>query len=482
MYDEEEDEIEQEQQLTEDMINKLLEEAEQHDNRMTKDSLIICLNNLEHHYNKNKELRKKYNNKPELYADSEADLHEEIKVLQRIAAYPDLITILIENKGIELLITLLEHENNDITADAVIVIDEITDGDFLQELEFPKEFLELFISNNIFELLTNIIQKLNEKNKDELQLISDILSVFENFLDVYPFTSQLICEKTHLLEWLIKRISKKENLNIRLFASEIIDSLILSSSDNQIIFNKKDGLNVSMNVLLDFEVPQNEVEEEFIFNIMNIICNTLLMTENQESFREAYGIKHMINLMRENNIYRHIAVKILNYALLNNEDNCSELIQQDGLKSIFSYFMGKGLKGKKNKKLIDTFEQHILSLIVSLCKYSKNVNHDRLIYKFKEMNYEKCERIVEFYKIYESNTYNEESLFILQYISIIIAFISQYTDIKQKFLKIFPINNISFENIKLLLYQMRNNLGEDFESTETFSNKKFIDNILRSIN
>ena len=150
------------------------------------------------------------------------------------------------------------------------------------------------------------------------------------------------------------------------------------------------------------------MEEEFIFNIVDIICSLLLDKDAQEEFKNLHGIKHMLNIMRDNNLYRILAVKLLNFATLNNETNCSELIELEGLKSVFSYFMGKGLKGKKNKDTIESIEEHILSLISSLFKFSKSVQYDRLIYKFKENNHEKCERIIEFYKKYDDLLKAEE--------------------------------------------------------------------------
>jgi beta-catenin-like protein 1 len=486
----EEQEIE-EQPLTEDMINKLLEEAEQVDNRMTIDSLKVCLNNLEQKYLKNKEKRNKFKGDPIQYADSEADLHEEIKVLQRITAYPDLITTFLDHKGVEILLNLIQHDNIDIVSDSLIVIDEITDSDLLQEIDNPKEFLEYFISSNIFELLVNTLYRLNEKNKDDVQTVSDILSIFENFIEVYSFAGQIICKKTKLLGWLIKRISQKDGMNIRLFASEIINNLISSSSEHQVDFRKKDGLNISMSVFLDSEIPKDEVEEEFIFNIVDIICSLLLDKNAQEEFKNLHGIKHMLNIMRENNLYRILAVKILNFATLNNETNCSELIELEGLKSVFSYFMGKGLKAQINKDTIESIEEHILSLISSLFKFSKSVNYDRLIYKFKENKHEKCERIIEFYKKYDDLLKAEEDedrfqniLFTLQYAAIILGCVltSNHDDIRIKCQNLFPINNITKIGIRKILEDMSQNLGEDFDSEDAFSNKRFIDNLIKGLN
>lgn len=116
-YENEQDE----RQLNEDDINKLLEEAEEQGNDMNEENLLTILKNLEGKISLNNNLRLKFAGEVEKFIDSESDLHEEIKVLQRIAAYPKLINVFVLNRGVELLMSLLVHENIDIVSDAVIV-------------------------------------------------------------------------------------------------------------------------------------------------------------------------------------------------------------------------------------------------------------------------------------------------------------------------------------------------------------------------
>jgi beta-catenin-like protein 1 len=496
-----ENNYEEEEPMTEDMINKLLEDADKQDNEMTPESVVDCINRLDAKFQKNKELRKKFKGKPEGYADSEADLHEEIKILQRIAAYPNLAPTFLDNKGIDVLFKLLTHENTDIIADAIIVIDEITDADFLQEIENPKEFIELFISNDLFGLLVNTLLTLNEDVKDEYQIVSDILSVFENFIEVYPYSSQMLCE-TRLLNWLLKRIYKDDDMvtyGNKLFASEILNSLIQSSSESQVLFTKKDGLNLTLQLFTQMPEPKGEEEEEFIYNIVNTICSCLLLPENQSTFKQSDGIKSMLALMKDNTIFRHLAVKILNYATQNNYKNCKQLVELDGLKSVFSYFMGKGFKGKpKLESLFNSMEEHCLSILLSLCKYTKGIQAERLIYKFKENSYEKCNRLMTLFKKYEM-TYEQEGnendqedeyveklnsgLFNLQTICTILGFLltSGGDDVKKHLSDLATKNGVSVKRIKSVLEDFANHMGEEFVSDESFSNRNFINNLINSI-
>jgi beta-catenin-like protein 1 len=108
-------------EMTKEMIDQIINQAEQADNEMNTQSLKNILTSLNEKIKINKNLRQKYPNVPDKYLNSEIELHEEIKVLQRIAAYPNLINDFVENEGIELLINLLNHPNVDIVDDAVTV-------------------------------------------------------------------------------------------------------------------------------------------------------------------------------------------------------------------------------------------------------------------------------------------------------------------------------------------------------------------------
>jgi len=106
-----------------EMIDKLLEEAEnanftEFDDKQLKKSIV----DLENLISKNQELRGKFSKQPENFMDSEVELHEEIKKIQQITAYPELLKILIDLHGVPTLLSLLGHENTDIIADIVEVI------------------------------------------------------------------------------------------------------------------------------------------------------------------------------------------------------------------------------------------------------------------------------------------------------------------------------------------------------------------------
>ena len=85
-------------------------------------------------------------------------------------------------------------------------------------------------------------------------------------------------------------------------------------------------------------------------NLFDCVNNCLLNKENQFVFKEILGLDLMVNFMQGNYLARHLAIKTINFASQANFDNCKYLIEIDALRSIFSYFMGRGMKAK-NKKI-----------------------------------------------------------------------------------------------------------------------------------
>jgi beta-catenin-like protein 1 len=477
--------IRNEEEIDSQQINRIVEEGENLATEMDEKSLIVCLKSLKDKINNNLSLRKRFSEDPEKYIDSEIDLHEEIKVLQRIAAYSNLIPIFIDNEGVQLLISILSHPNPDIINDSVVLIEEITDSDFLQDLSEPKEFLEFFISENLFDYLVISLFKLAPGRSDFVseenqQFACDILSVIENFLDVYSFTGKILTEKTKILQWLINRICQTGIIDsVKLFSSEILDKLCLEVNLKIAISSP-----LLLKVLIESSSQRGASEEEFLQNIVNTLCSILLEEEGKEIFRNSDGIAICLNLMKENNLIRHLAVKILDYALQNSKENCKVLIESGGLAVIFSYFMGKGFKNKKStSKIIEGNEEHCINIISSILKLSQGVNLDRLIYKFKENNSEKAERLFELYIKYQKIK-SSESKFVLQSLSLIISFLYANTINKQKIETLFALHNISSSELKEILGEMNTHLGDegfDNEGSDVFSIKNFVENIIKKL-
>src|SRR2546421_6771572 len=67
--------------------------------------------------------------------ESEADLDEEIKHLLTLTEVPDLYPQIVQLGAVNLIVSLLSHENTDITIDAIELLNELTDEDVVAEHE-----------------------------------------------------------------------------------------------------------------------------------------------------------------------------------------------------------------------------------------------------------------------------------------------------------------------------------------------------------
>lgn len=91
--------------------------------------------NFEKKISKNAELRGKYENDPQKFMASEADLDSEIKGLSILSEHPELYAEFSKLGCVSSLISLLSHENADIAIDAIQIISELTDEDVEAEQE-----------------------------------------------------------------------------------------------------------------------------------------------------------------------------------------------------------------------------------------------------------------------------------------------------------------------------------------------------------
>ena len=198
----------------------------------------------------------------------------------------------------------------------------------------------------------------------------------------------------------------------------------------------------------------------------------MLEEKNQEIFNKSDGINLFIESMKENNIFRHLSLKILTYSLLNNKENCIKFIENNGLSLIFSYFMGKGLKKFDNKK-IKKGEENVLEIISNLIQFCNGIYLERLINKFAENKYEKIKRLVNYY-IEFYNDDDEEQKYIFQQLSIITLYLIHIKNNKNQ--NLIKYNKISDKLILRLsnekIENMKMNISKIIEENEKINEEQ----------
>ena len=464
---------------TNEDVERILKQSEEIDSQFDEKTLSELLKSIRKKYDSDIMLRNKYKNDSMKYCTIEEELHEDLVVLQRLAAYPNLLSSFISNSGIEIIILILTHPNIDIISAMLSLIVEITESDFLNDIEDAKSFIELLISNSIFDRIAETLYKISPNDEDASQYYSDILGIFENFVDVYEKSADLI-GGTKAIEWMLQMIRSSSNVDsadiaegdVCLFCSEVLAMLVQFSDENKKRFAKMEGVPILVNVIVNIKENTNRKilignQEEFANNIVDCICSALLYEENKKMFAMADGVNIMIDFMRENNTFRHLGIKVLNFAIQNSKENSIQFVESNGLCVLFPYFMSKGMK-KIKKEIATKGEESSIEIIVNLLRYVDGVNYDRVIFKFKENKNEKIKQLIEVYYI----RYKDTDEYLTQILSVIImVLIKSGKDLENKVRELCEENKIDIESeIRQKVKEMKNEIEDDNEY-KSFLNK-----------
>ncbi|KAL7019529.1 hypothetical protein ACKWTF_011143 [Chironomus riparius] len=452
---------------------------------------------------KNQVTRLKFQDQPEKFMDSEIDLHEVIQQLQPIATCPDLYPLMVSLNMMSSMLELLAHPNTDIVAMMIQILDELTDVDVLNESEEGAEkLINCLQEQKITKLLVSCLDRFDETIKEESDAVHNTFSIFENLTEYKPEMSEEIAEQG-LLAWMLKRLKVKQYDANKLYCSEILSILLQSTNENRILLGKIEGIDVLLQQLAVYkkhDPVEGEEETEYMENIFNSLCSSLLAKENRANFLKGEGCQLMNLMLREKKLSRNGALKVLDYACsgLDGKENCQKLVDILGLRTIFPLFMKTPKKNKSRLLSSEEYEEHLCSIISSLFRNTKGSQKQRVLSKFVENDFEKVDRLMELHLKYLEKVENidraienqkkqkqqedeeddeEESsylkrlsggLFTLQLIDYIILEISVTSDgakIKERIHKILNLRGSSLKTIKDIMREYVGNLG-DAQSAE----------------
>ncbi|XP_063706532.1 beta-catenin-like protein 1 [Culicoides brevitarsis] len=463
---------------------------------------------LEKRILKNQEMRIKNPDQPDKFMESELDLHDILQQLTVVSTVPDLYPLLVELHGVSSLLELLNHPNSDISVGVVDLIQEMTDIDILHEsAEGSETLIEALRGQQISSLLTSNLDRLDESVKEEADGVHNTLAIFENLLEMKPEMCIEAAEQG-LMQWILKRIKVKSPFDPnKLYCSEILSILIQDTNENRILLGNLDGIDVLLQQLATYKRhdPNSTEEQEYMENLFNCLCSSLMLKENRDKFLKGEGLQLMNLMLREKKLSRNGALKVLDYALsgVDGRDNCNKFVDILGLRTIFPLFM-KTPKNKKRVMTTDEHEEHVCSIISSMLKNCKAAQRQRLLAKFTENEFEKVDRLLELHMKYlekveqvdreldqEQNDEEEEDdeaiylkrlsggLFTLQLIDYIIVEICATGDaIKQRVVKILNLRNASMKTIRTIMREYAGNLGD---AGEQDSRKQEQDHILQLV-
>ncbi|EFJ07077.1 hypothetical protein SELMODRAFT_448582 [Selaginella moellendorffii] len=433
----------------------------------------------------NIEARMKYVDQPDRFVESEVDLDEELKKMHALAASPDLYPELVRLKVVGSIVSLLGHENTDISTDVVNLLNELTDGDVIGDNEPAGLLVDELVSSNALELLVQNLSRLDEADPDEAAAVFNSLSIVENLIEVRPAVVELVCERSKLLKWLLTRIKVKEFDSNKLYASEILAILLQSSAANQLRLGQLNGVDTLLQsvALYKSRDPKSSEEEEMLENLYDCLCSVVMHPDNKDKFVKAEGVELMVIIMKQKKKLAYgSALKALDFSLTKCSDACERFVDVLGLKSLFPAFMGK-----VPKKSGEEVDERLISLIYSLfAGLTKDASKERLLSKFEENEYEKIDRLMEFFVKYhnrvkaESKKLDAESfeeldeddkylkrldagLFTLQLLALILAHIwlSKLPGVQSRIDLLLKQQRLSREDVKSVLQEYRDNVDDE---------------------
>lgn len=385
-------------------IQQMLDKADElHVETLTETSLKRMHLQFERKVKLNRELRIKHVDDPDKFLKSEVDLDEEIKKFTLVATHPELYAALLKLETLPLLVGMLNHVNTDIAVDVFEVLSELTDPEVLSEVEDPEGFVKAIFDAQLCQMTVDVLARIDETVSDEdFKAVTNGLSMIENLADLMPQeTCRQFLEIPTFLPWLIKRLRAQGMDYNKVYASEILGIVLQNSERARDEMVKLEGVDKLLRGIAAYRKrdPADSEEAEYVQNMFDCICSLMLLKTNQIAFGNLQGLELMIRMMREKVFAATLALKLVDHSLRHCPENCQIFVEKLGLKVLFAIFMKKGAKTKKQSEAKEV-EEHVTSIVQSLCRYCTGTPVARVLNKFVESNFEKLERLLEMHEEY----------------------------------------------------------------------------------
>lgn len=355
--------------------------------------------NFEKRISKNAELRAKFENEPQKFMGSEADLDADVKALSILAEHPELYPEFAKLGCVNSLVSLLAHENTDIAIDAIEIISELTDEDVEADPSEWNAIVDAMVESDLLDLLTSNFSRFEESNESDRAGVYHGLSVLEN-LASQPTLAEKIAKDTAVLKYLLSRIQKKETpvTQNKQYAAEILAILLQSAPQNRTQLVEQNGVEILLQLLAPYRKRDPErgtEEEEFVENVFDALTCVVDSPSGKSKFIEAEGVELALIMIREGKMSRPRALRLLDHALsgTGGAEVCSQLVEAAGLKVLFSMFM---------KKQDGQTTEHLLGIFASLLKWlpANEAPRIRTLAKFVEKEYEKIAKLIKLRRDY----------------------------------------------------------------------------------
>ncbi|KAF5724372.1 nuclear associated [Fusarium mundagurra] len=357
------------------------------------------LTNLERHINKNAELRAKFEDQPQKFIGSEADLDADIKGLSLLSEHPELYPEFVKLECVASVVGLLAHENTDIAIDAIEIMGELTDEDVAAEEEQWNVLVDAMMEADLLSLLVSNFSRLNEDDESDRNGIYHALGLIENLCSRQS-VAERVGEDEKLLQWLLQRIQRKEDTvsQNKQYAAEILAILAQMSVANRTKLINLDAVDLLLQLIAPYrrrDPDKGGDEEEYMENIFASLTCLADETTGKAKFIDAEGVELCLIMLKEGKKSKPPALRLLNHAAggIAGADVCQKIVEAGGLKGLFTLFM---------KTQDHRLAEHLVEIFASMLRLlpANSAERIRTLAKFVEKDYEKISKLIKFRRDY----------------------------------------------------------------------------------
>lgn len=366
--------------------------------------------NFEKRITKNAELRAKYEDDPQKFIGSEADLDADIKGLSILSEHPELYADFAKLGSVNSLVGLLAHENTDIAIDALEIIGELTDEDVSAEEDQWNALVDALIEADLIGLLVSNFSRLNEDDETDRNGVYYALGIVENLCS-RAATATRVGQEDSLLKWLLQRIQRKEAVvsQNKQYAAEILAILSQASGENCSQLATLDAVDTLLQLVSTYrrrDPDKGGEEEEYMENMFEALTCLADQEAGRAKFLEAEGVELCLIMLKEGKMSKAPALRLLDHAAggsaaAGGMDACVKIVGTAGLKTIFTLF----IKTHDNRLLA-----HLLGIFASMLRLlpASSAERIRTLAKFVEKDYEKTAKLVQLHRDYASRVNRAE--------------------------------------------------------------------------
>lgn len=359
--------------------------------------------NFEKRISKNAELRAKFEDQPQKFIASEADLDADIKALSILSEHPELYPEFARLGCVASLVGLLAHENTDVAIDAIEIINELTDEDVAADDDQWGALVDALLEADLLGLLVSNFERLDEEQEVDRSGVYYALSIVENLCGGRAATAEQVAENDNLLKWLLRRIQIKENPvgQNKQYAAEVLAILVQTSAKNRRKLASLDAVDIMLQLVAAYRKRDPEKggeEEEYMENLFEALTCLVDEPDIKAKFVAAEGVELCLIMLKEGKLSKAAALRLLDHAVggagQSGTEVCQRIVEAGGLKNIFTLFMKKQNDSQTTEHLIGMFGSMLRLLPAD------SAERIRTLAKFVEKDYEKTEKLVKLRREY----------------------------------------------------------------------------------